>query len=511
MKNLYLRVFAICACLILSCTKEIEADLITTVIEDDFEDVNNVLLKILKDNPDNTLNWSDSLDNINNWEGLVIENDKLIGLDIENKGIKVLTPTINLLEDLIVLKLKNNELSNIPNELFDLKKLENLSLSGGTNLTIQIDDFLPGLFSLSNLKELDLDHFEINEIEGVGALNQLENLILEDIPLDVIPSDIGQLILLEEINFTNNNFFEIPEGFFRLTNLGSITLINNKNLTTIPEGFGVFTRLDSLTITGSEGIQKFVNSISEAVILKKLDLSNNNIGFLTSEDGIIPDEIGMLSQLTDLNLENNHISSISSRIGELVNLKTINLRNNVVTDIPKELGALTILDVLDLSGNLMLNEIPEEVCKLEDLGAIIISEGECGDLRVSSEYGFNTTEVGVSSLFFIDVVLDAVIDPVFVDGDGPFDLDFGEIGFEIHEVNIEDVLTREDTLDQVLVNQTATQQFINGTNNLSYELISPSVPNKDLPEGRTYRVRLFNTEFSNVKTYLPAYELTVLE
>lgn len=78
-------------------------------------------------------------------------------------------------------------------------------------------------------------------------------------------------------------------------------------------------------------------------------------------------------------------------------------------------------------------------------------------------------------------------------------------------MNIEDVLNREDTPDQVLVNQTATQQFINGTNNLSYELISPSVPNIDLPEGRTYRVRLFNTEFSNVKTYLPAYELTVLE
>ncbi|WP_108805294.1 leucine-rich repeat domain-containing protein [Aquimarina sp. Aq107] len=511
MRNLYLRVFAICTCLIISCTKEIEADLITTIIEDDFEDVNNVLLKILEENPDNTLNWSNSLDNINNWEGLVIENNKLIGLDIENKGIKVLTPTINLLENLTVLKLKNNELSNIPNELFDLKRLENLSLSGSTNLTIQADDFLPGLFSLSNLKELSLDHIGINEIEGIGSLNQLEKLILEDIPLDVIPSDIGQLTLLEELNFTNNNFFEIPEGFFRLINLKSISLINNKNLTTIPEGFGVFTKLDSLTITGSEGIQKFASSISEATTLKKLDLSNNNIGFLTNEDGIIPDEIGMLSQLTDLNLENNDINSISARMGELVNLKTINLRNNKIMDIPMELGALTILDILDVSGNLMLNEIPEEVCKLQDLGAIIISEGECGDLRVSSEYGFNTTEVGVSSLFFIDVVLDAVIDPVFVDGDGPFDLDFGEIGFEIHEVNIEDVLNREDTPDQVLVNQTATQQFINGTNNLSYELISPSVPNIDLPEGRTYRVRLFNTEFSNVKTYLPAYELTVLE
>ncbi len=78
-----------------------------------------------------------------------------------------------------------------------------------------------------------------------------------------------------------------------------------------------------------------------------------------------------------------------------------NNNNNKIIDIPEEFGALTILDILDLSDHLMLNEIPEEVCKLQDLGAVIISEGECGDLRVSSEYGFNTTEVGVSLLFFI--------------------------------------------------------------------------------------------------------------
>ncbi|WP_299220774.1 hypothetical protein [uncultured Aquimarina sp.] len=510
MKSLYLRVFILCVGLLVSCTKEIDEDLITIVIEDDFEDVNSVLLKILEDNPNNTLNWDGNPDNIENWEGLIIENNKLIGLNIENKGITILTPTINLLDDLAILKLKDNGLTSIPNELFDLKKLEQLSLSGNSAI-IESDDFLPGLFSLSNLKELVLDQFGIGEIEGIGVLANLEKLFIENTTLDNIPSDIGQLSSLVELSFINGNFFEIPEGFFALKNLELITLMDNANLTTVPEGFNSLEKLISLTITGSQGIQTFNRSIFGASTLKKLDLSDNKIGFLTNADGVMPDEIGMLTQLTDLNLQNNHINTISPKIGELINLKAINLSNNMIADIPKELGALTILDVLDISGNLQLNEIPEEVCILEDLGAMIISEGECSDLRVSSEYGFNTTEVGVSSLFFIDVVLDAVIDPVFIDGDGPFDIDFGEIGFQVHEVNISDVLKREDTPDQVLVFESATQQFINGTNNLSYELISPSVPNKDLPEGRTYRVRLFNTEFSNVKTYLPAYELTVID
>ncbi|MDH7448215.1 leucine-rich repeat domain-containing protein [Aquimarina sp. 2201CG14-23] len=509
MKNLYLKVFVLCTTVLISCSKEIDEDVIVSVAEDNFEDVNNVLLKILEDNPNTTLNWDGNLDNISSWEGLVIENNKLIELDIENKGIIVLTPTINLLTDLKVLKLRGNELTSIPDELFDLESLEQLSISGA-NANVQSDVFLSGLFSLSNLKELTIARFEINEIQGIGILTKMEKLILEGLPLDALPNDIGQLSLLKEIQIINGNFFEVPESFFALNNLETIALNNNENLTTLPEGFNSFERLASLTITGSKGIQTFNNSIFEISTLRELDLSNNNIGFLTIEDGIIPDGIGMLAQLIDLNLENNHINTISPRTGDLINLKTINFSNNNIIDIPKELGALTILDVLDVSGNLQLNEIPEEVCKLEDLGTTIISEGECGDLRVSSEYSFNTTEVGTTSLMFIDVALNAVIDPIFIDGDGPFDLDFGEIGFEIHEVNITDVLTREDTVDQVLVIQSATQQFINGTNTLLFEMVSPSIPNKDLPEGRTYRVRLFNTESSTVKTYLPAYELSVL-
>lgn len=489
MKNLYVRILILCSFLVVSCTKEIDEDLVTMIVPDNSDEVFDVLLKILEDNPNNMLNWDGNLDNINTWEGVMFENDKLIGLDIENKNITELTPTISLLEDLTVLNLKDNNLLSIPNEIFDLKELRELSLSG-EKASVIIDDFLVGLYSLKNLKSLYLDSFFIVDIDGIGNLSSLENLTL--------------------MNLSSNR---ISIDFFNLRELKTIELINNPNLIIIPDGFDVFEKLTTLKIYGNPGIQDFNLSIFEVNTLQKLDLSNNNIGFLAVEDGIIPEDIGMLTQLTELNLENNHINTISTRVGELIGLKTINFRNNKITDIPKELGALTILDVLDVSGNLQLNEIPEEVCKLEDLGTTIITDGSCGDLRVSSEYSFTTTEVLTSSLLFVDIVVDAVIDPVFVDGDGPFDLDFGEIGFEIHEVNKEDVLIREDVSDQVLIVQSTTQQFVNvdGALNLSFELVSPSVPNANLEEGRTYRVRLFNTDVGTVKTYLPAYELTVLE
>ncbi len=488
MKNLNFRVFVLLIGLLVSCTKEISEDLITTLIVEDSENVSNVLLKIIEDNPNNTLNWDGNTDNLGNWEGIVIENDKLIGLDLENKGITVLTPDINLLKDLTVLNLKDNDLLDIPNEIFDLKELRELSLSGEKATVTTMDDFLGGLYSLTNLKSLYLDFFPVVDIDGISNLSSLEKLTLLNLSMNRISLD-----------------------FFNLKELKSIELIDNPNLIIIPEGFNVFDKLTTLRISGNPGVQEFNLSIFEVSMLQKLDLSNNGIGLASDNEGAIPNEIGMLLQLTDLNLENNRITSLSNQIGELPNLKNLNLRNNAIVDIPASLGALTNLDILDISGNLQLNEIPEEVCNLQDMGTTIIIDGMCEELRVSSRYTNNPSVVSVGLPFFIDIDIDAVIDPVFIDGDGPFDLDFGEIGFEVHEVNKSEVSLREDLPGQVLVTRSETQQFINGFRNMIFELFAPSVISTELPEGRTYRVRLFNTELGTVKTYLPAYELTVLQ
>ncbi|MHA7059027.1 leucine-rich repeat domain-containing protein [Aquimarina sp. M1] len=486
MKKLYLIIILLLTSLLVSCTKEIDEDSISVLIVEDVDNVNLVLSKILDENPNNTLNWSGNIDNLFNWEGVIIENHKLIGLNLENKGITALTSDINLLKDLTVLNLKDNDLLSIPNEIFDLKELQELSLSGEMAL-ITIDDFLWGLYSLTNLKSLYLDFFPLVDIEGIGSLSLLEKLTLKNLSTNRIPLD-----------------------FFNLRELKEIKLIDNANLIVIPDGFNVFEKLTALTISGSPRIEEFVLTIFEVSTLQKLDLSDNSIGLSLDSQGAIPNEIGMLLQLMDLNLENNSLTFISNEVGALRNLKNLNLSNNAIIDIPASLSALTNLDILDISGNLQLNEIPEEVCKLQDTGTTIIIDGMCEELRVSSRYANNPSMVSSGISFSIDIDIDADIDPVFIDGDGPFDLDFGEIGFEIHEVNKTDVLIREDVIDQVLVSRSDTQQFINGFRNMTFELFAPSVLSAELLEGRTYRVRLFNTGVGNVRTYLPAYELLVL-
>ncbi|MBQ4820633.1 leucine-rich repeat domain-containing protein [Aquimarina sp. MMG016] len=407
MKNSHIRIIGLYLCIytLFSCTKEIDDSITVSASR---LNINSVLVKILEDNPDNTLNWDGGY-NMNFWDGVVIENDKLIGLDIEHKGLTSLPSSINQLTDLKTLKLSGNLLSKVPLELFDLKNLEELSLSG-EDAEILEEDFLNGLYTLTNLKKLSLSGIMITNMDGISVLEKLEKLTIEN------------------------------------------SLLGN-----------------------------------------------------------ISDEIAQFAVLTDLNLRNNKIESISAKIGELQNIKTLDISSNQFPKLPIEIGALTTLESLDIRQNLNLGQIPREICDLAVSGTTIFVEGECNDLRVNAEYRNAPSGVPAGFPLTIDIWVNAIIEPRFIGVDGPFDLDFGEIGFEIHEINIDNVFDMNDVPNQVLVIQSATKQFIDGTRDMSFDVVAPSTPTDDLPEGRTYRVRLFNTEVGTVKTYLATYELVVFK
>mgnify|MGYP003875276449 CR=1 FL=1 len=85
---------------------------------------------------------------------------------------------------------------------------------------------------------------------------------------------------------------------------------------------------------------------TELGMLSKLDrlyLQDNKLS------GAIPSEIGLLSNLQDLFLFNNRLTgSIPSEFGRLTNLRRLRLGNNTLTSsIPTEMGLLS-LEVLDI-------------------------------------------------------------------------------------------------------------------------------------------------------------------
>ncbi|MEJ2356116.1 MAG: leucine-rich repeat domain-containing protein, partial [candidate division WOR-3 bacterium] len=98
--------------------------------------------------------------------------------------------------------------------------------------------------------------------------------------------------------------------------------------------------------------------------------------------GSIPPEIGNLSNLRYLYLQNNQLTgSIPPEIGNLSNLKRLPLHYNQLTGaIPPEIGNLSNLNLLELGNNQLTGVIPPEIGNLSNLAYLLLYDNELTDL-----------------------------------------------------------------------------------------------------------------------------------
>ncbi len=91
--------------------------------------------------------------------------------------------------------------------------------------------------------------------------------------------------------------------------------------------------------------------------------------------GIVPSELGTLSELQYLNLANNKLTGeIPAELNGLANLLVLNLGSNELSgSLTPELGSLTKLQYLRLSGNQLTGTIPTELAKLTNLQHLSLS------------------------------------------------------------------------------------------------------------------------------------------
>ena len=110
--------------------------------------------------------------------------------------------------------------------------------------------------------------------------------------------------------------------------------------------------------------------------------------------GVIPTELGQLSDLRQLYLGGNQLTGpIPMELGQLSQLRRLSLGGNQLTGpIPMELGQLSQLELLHLGGNQLTSEIPAELGRLSQLkwlhlddnqltGPIPTELGQLSDLR----------------------------------------------------------------------------------------------------------------------------------
>ena len=166
-------------------------------------------------------------------------------LDLSNNQLEGAIPVeLEKLTKLKTLQLKDNQLTGgIPDEWTDgdnedLTILETLDLSGNQ----MSDNLSPALQELDKLKVLRLNNQKANsEAERDGFEGP-------------IPSQLGGLFRLQELDLSDNNFVGLlPEEFKNLTSLRILRLSNNTLAGTVPERLGVLAQvnLEEIKLSGN--------------------------------------------------------------------------------------------------------------------------------------------------------------------------------------------------------------------------------------------------------------------
>lgn len=178
-----------------------------------------------------------------------------------------------------------------------------------------------------------------------------------------------------------------------------------------------------------------------------------------------------------------------------------------------------------------IENLPDgKVYRIGSYGGVLLDNGTFEDLgNVQSDTPNNQLDVG-KDIIETRVAVTFLERPKLVVADENFTIETSILSskfinetaiirFEIHEVDKEDVYDIFDVASQnTLLSSTPFQTFegsgngtVGTTTEADFILKAPLIQNKDLPDGRTYRVRLFNSPGATSLTYPFPYELTVTD
>ncbi|WP_299440439.1 T9SS type A sorting domain-containing protein [uncultured Aquimarina sp.] len=185
-------------------------------------------------------------------------------------------------------------------------------------------------------------------------------------------------------------------------------------------------------------------------------------------------------------------------------------------------GQSTFTETIDLvSGVTLTDELPEgRVYRVVAEGGVIQDFNTFEDLGIMSafpeyqklDFGGNIFD-SIINVSFVDKPKEVITNDNFIikteiNTSTLPEFDFGEIRFQIHEVDEEDLYTLEDVPNQSFISQSSSIQInASGTITHDFTLAAPSVISSSLQSGRGYRVRVLNT--GTIITYPFPYKLNV--
>ncbi|SDL46175.1 internalin A [Maridesulfovibrio ferrireducens] len=277
-------------------------------------------------------------------------------LDLSNKNLTEIPPSLFTLKNLKILNLSQNKLSNIPKRVGKLKELILLSLFKN-----KISNISPQIGTLEKLTELILFENKLTQLPAsIVNLKNLKRLLLAGNNLKRLPKNIQNLKNLEELILYNNPLLSVPIEIEKCTNLKKIDLQGNIT-TSSPIFLKKLVNLEYLDLSYA-----LFTNIPENIIglsnLKELNLSDINLKQKFKW-------IEKLTKLEKVNLSFTRFTKIPEEVAKLKNLKILTINNNEIISLPEWLDNLPKLETLELKNNPI--PIPPEILETNDAQAIL--------------------------------------------------------------------------------------------------------------------------------------------
>ncbi|CAH1242999.1 LRRC40 [Branchiostoma lanceolatum] len=282
-------------------------------------------------------------------------------LDLSNNQLEHLPSDVGRLGKLEQLYIKYNKLREFPN----LKQCEQLKeLHAGFNLIASLSadhlKLLPGLVLL------DLRDNKLTSIpEEITHMQHLQRLELSNNDLSSLPFSLGLMSSLKSVNLDGNPLRTIRRDVIQRGTSELLKYLRTRieepksgdvaPLTPDPEPAVPGSTIDTFTVHKTKSINysnKNASSVPDDILetgrdmyVSEMNLSKNVL--TTFPAGLVQ----LAATLTDLNLSFNKLAALGAEIGQLSRLTTLDLRNNQLTALPTEVGNLQHLREVALSCN----------------------------------------------------------------------------------------------------------------------------------------------------------------
>uniref|UniRef100_A0A8D0H687 Scribble planar cell polarity protein n=1 Tax=Sphenodon punctatus TaxID=8508 RepID=A0A8D0H687_SPHPU len=238
-------------------------------------------------------------------------------LALNDVSLQSLPSDIGNLANLVTLELRENLLKSLP------------TLPEGHGGSAALQANIPHVLlqpdtlgALPNLRELWLDRNQLSSLPPeLGNLRRLVCLDISENKLEQLPREVSGLVALTDLLLSQNLLERIPDGIGQLKQL-SILKVDQNRLAEVTESIGDCENLSELILTENMGLWRntLPSEIGGCTSLNVLSLRDNRLGLL-------PPELADIAELHVLDVAGNRLQNLPFALTNL-NLKALWLAEN---------------------------------------------------------------------------------------------------------------------------------------------------------------------------------------